>query len=106
MSPPERSTQVAYFFVVEVQVHDPEAYKAYTAETPGMIAKYGGKWVIRGGAVTPVEGGWDPGRIVVVEFPDEAAFRAFYWSDEYQELLKIRFANATSRAFGVEGWSE
>jgi uncharacterized protein (DUF1330 family) len=95
---------MAFYMVVEVDVHDAEAYKAYTAQTPGLIAKHGGEWVIRGGAVTPVEGGWDPGRFVVVKFPDKAAWQRFYDSPDYQEVLQIRFANASSRAFGIEGW--
>ena len=96
---------MAYFMVVEVDVHDPEAYRDYTAQTPGLIAKYGGNWVIRGGEATTMEGGWNPGRFVVVEWPDKESFQRFYDSPEYQEVLKIRFEHATSRAFGIEGWN-
>jgi uncharacterized protein (DUF1330 family) len=50
-----------------------------------------------------VEGGWSPGRIVVVEFPDMAAARRFYHSPEYQKILPLRLRASKGKAILVEG---
>ena len=53
------------YVIAEVSINDPEQYKKYTAVTPGIIEKYGGKFVVRGGDVqtlegvsTQIRGGW------------------------------------------------
>jgi uncharacterized protein (DUF1330 family) len=58
---------------------------------------------VRGGAVEPVEGGWTPRMIVVVEFPSMEQARAWYRSPEYAEALKIRQNALTRRLIFVEG---
>ncbi|HEU4977758.1 MAG TPA: DUF1330 domain-containing protein [Solirubrobacteraceae bacterium] len=92
------------YVIVDVTVHDPETYKEYAAGTPGVIAQYDGRFIVRGGAVTPQEGDWSPQRIVVLEFADMAAARRWYDSPEYQALLPIRERAATSRLIFVEGY--
>ena len=79
------------YVIAEVKVSDPERYKAYQALSPGAIAGAGGRFIVRGGAVQVLEGGWQPGRIVVAEFETMAAARAFYDSALY---LKAREARA------------
>jgi uncharacterized protein (DUF1330 family) len=95
---------LAAYVIVDVTVTDPEAYKEYTAQTPGSIARYGGKFIVRGGAYETLEGEWNPQRIVVVEFPSMEQARAWYYGDEYQAILPIRQRNSTARFFTmVEG---
>jgi hypothetical protein len=50
-----------------------------------------------------IEGGPEPKRVVILEFPDIAALKRWYDSPEYQKILPIRLANSTGRAFIVEG---
>ena len=54
------------YLIAEVEVTDPAAYEGYKALTPAAIAAYGGKFIVRGGAVDSKEGGWKPSRLVVV----------------------------------------
>jgi uncharacterized protein (DUF1330 family) len=95
---------VPAYVIVDVTVHDREAYAEYAAGTPGAVAPFGGRFIVRGGEVTPKEGGWDPQRIVVLEFPDMESARRWYDSPEYQALLPIRERAATSRLIFVEGY--
>ena len=46
------------------------------------IARYGGRYLARGGAIEPVEGGWSPHQIVIVEFPTMAQAREWYGAEE------------------------
>ena len=69
---------MAGYIIAEVEVNDPETYATYRAKTPGVVERYGGRFIVRGGAAETLEGDRPPARIVVIEFPDVAAARRFY----------------------------
>lgn len=91
------------YVIADVDVTDPERYKDYTAYTPDSIARHGGRWVVRGGSTRVLEGDWDPGRIVVIEFPSFEAALGWFESDDYQELAAIRREASTARILLAEG---
>jgi uncharacterized protein (DUF1330 family) len=91
------------YLIVEVDTKKPEMMADYRTKTPAAIAEFGGKFIVRGGAIETLEGGWKPPRIVVVEFPSMAKAREFYKSGTYAPLLKQRLAAGESRAIFVEG---
>ena len=75
---------------------------AFIAET---IAKYGGRYLVRGASANPklIEGGPEPKVIVILEFPDSASFDRWYKSPEYQKILPHRLQNSKGRLFTLEG---
>lgn len=91
------------YVIAEVSITDPEPYEEYRRQVPATLAKYGGRFLVRGGAVETVEGGWAPARIVVLEFASMAQAHAWYRSPEYQQALAIRLKTADSRVIFVEG---
>jgi uncharacterized protein (DUF1330 family) len=91
------------YIIAEVEVTDPSTYASYRAQTPGVVARHGGRFIVRGGAAETLEGEGEPGRLVVLEFPDLAAARRFYASPEYQAIIGIRHQAAKSRLILVEG---
>ena len=64
------------YVISDVEVLDDELIKTYRLLAQESIAKYGGRYLVRGGQVEPVEGGWTPKAIVIVEFPDMARAKA------------------------------
>jgi uncharacterized protein (DUF1330 family) len=94
---------VPAYVIADVDVTDPERYGDYTERTPALIARHGGRWVVRGGATRVLEGGWNPGRIVVIEFPSVAAALGWFESNDYQEIAAIRREASTARILVVEG---
>ena len=94
---------MAAYLIANVDVKDPDAYQNYVAQTPGLVEKFGGKFIVRGGDFEMLEGQLPLARVVVLEFADMDAARKFYHSPEYQEVLKIRLAAAESQAFLVDG---
>jgi uncharacterized protein (DUF1330 family) len=67
------------------------------------VQRAGGRYLVRGGPVDSLEGGWAPTRLVVIEFPTLEAARRWYESDDYRRLLAIRSRTARSRVVLVEG---
>jgi uncharacterized protein (DUF1330 family) len=86
-----------------VEVTDPVLYETYRAQVPAVIAAYGGRYLVRGGAVTALEGAPPAQRQVILEFPDMARLKAFYESAEYRPLLAIRMKAARSNLVAIEG---
>ena len=91
------------YVIANIDVRDAGGYEAYRSRTADVVAKYGGRFLVRGGAVEVREG--DPGisRFVVLEFPDMDAARTFYDSPEYQAILPHRWDNSVGTLFLVEG---
>jgi uncharacterized protein (DUF1330 family) len=91
------------YVVAEVQVTDPAVYEEYRKLVPATIAKYGGKYLVRGGAVETKEGTWQPKRLVVLEFASMDQARRWYQSPEYAPALALRAKAARSKVLLVEG---
>jgi uncharacterized protein (DUF1330 family) len=91
------------YVIADVEVTNPAGYEPYRPLAGASIARFGGRFVVRGGAAELLEGGPPPRRTVVIEFPDLDTARRWYHSDEYQATLKIRQANSTGRLILVEG---
>ncbi|MDE3155348.1 MAG: DUF1330 domain-containing protein [Acidobacteriota bacterium] len=91
------------YLIVQVQVTDPEQYKQYTAVTPGVVARFGGRFLVRGGPVTELEGRHDGRRVVVLEFPSVEQAVAFWNSPEYAEAKKLRADAAVMTSIALAG---
>jgi uncharacterized protein (DUF1330 family) len=91
------------YVIAEIDITDPAAYEDYRKQVPAVIARYGGKYIVRGGKVESLEGGWSPKRIAVVEFPSMEQALKFYRSPEYAPLIKIRQKASRGKLVIVEG---
>ena len=94
---------MAAYLIVQLTIHDPETYDRYRAQTPAVIERFGGRFVVRGGDPEVLEGEARPGRVVVVEFPSRERAQRFYESLEYQAILPLRLAASTGSAVLVDG---
>ncbi len=91
------------YLVVHLDVHDPEGFEKYRDKVAPTVAQYGGKYLVRGGAMEMVEGDALPPRTVILEFPSLEQAKTWYNSPEYQEILGLRLAAANGSAQFVEG---
>jgi len=91
------------YVIAEVNITNPDLFAEYRQLVPATIEKYGGRFVVRGGAVETKEGGWSPSRIVVVEFPSMDQARKWYHSSEYAQALAMRLKSANAKLILVEG---
>jgi uncharacterized protein (DUF1330 family) len=92
------------YLIANIDVTDPKGFEQYRAGVPAVIAQYGGKYLVRGGAVEAVEGASPFKRLVVLEFPSMEKLRAFYHSPEYAPLIRMRMAASTGQVVLVEGF--
>lgn len=94
---------MAAYLVVDIDVTDPSQFEEYKKLAPAAIGKYGGRYLIRGGAYEVIEGDWKPQRLTVVEFDSMEKGKAFYNSPEYQTAVKARKGAATMKMLLVQG---
>jgi uncharacterized protein (DUF1330 family) len=94
---------MAAYLLAEIDVTDPDGFEAYRRDVPTLIARFGGRYLARGGAAEVLEGGRSVKRTVLLEFPDMATLKAFYASPEYQPLLALRQASSRSEVLVFEG---
>lgn len=93
---------MAAYWIAHVTVTDAERYKGYQALAPTAFARFGARFLARGGAAETLEGPHHP-RHVVIEFPDLAAARACYDSDEYRAARAARDGAADVHVVIVDG---
>lgn len=95
---------MAAYIIVRMHVTDMEQYQEYAKVTPGVVAQYGGRFIVRGGATVTLEGPEEKDRIVVLEFPSLDQAKVFYGSEEYAAAAKLREGAASAQFVAVEGW--
>ena len=91
------------YVIADIEITHPEGYATYRPMAAESVARHGGRFIARGGAVDAMEGGWTPKRVIIIEFPSMEAARTFYHSDDYQAALAVRLANSTGRVVIVDG---
>lgn len=91
------------YIINDMEITDPLRFEEYKRLSPPTVAAYGGQFLARGGAVTPLEGGWEPRRLVVLEFPSVAQAQAWLNSPEYAPARRLRQLSTHSRMVVIEG---
>lgn len=91
------------YIIVDVKITNPAMYENYRKQTPPSLEAFEGKFIVRGGVTETLEGDWQPGRIVVVEFPSMEKAKAWWSSDGYAPAKAIRQAASITRMIMVEG---
>ena len=91
------------YVIAEIQVTNADGYKEYSGQVPATLEKYGGRFLVRGGATQVLEGEWPQRRRVILEFPSVDAARKWFDSPEYEKPKTLRRANSDGRLLLIEG---
>jgi uncharacterized protein (DUF1330 family) len=94
---------MAAYVIANIDVTDTAIYDDYRRQVMATVEKYGGRFVVRGGAIDRLEGTWAPRRIIVLEFPTMEALKRWYHSEEYKPLIALRQKGAYGDLVAVEG---
>ncbi|GIL01368.1 MAG: hypothetical protein BroJett030_12670 [Alphaproteobacteria bacterium] len=89
------------YLIFEIEITDQAAWEEYRRVAGPVMAAGGGRFLLRSERVEPLEGGWHPASISVVEFPSYEAARAFYDSEEYRRTIPLRQRAARGRGILV-----
>ena len=94
---------MAAYVIGEIEVTDQASYEDYRKQVLATVEKHGGRFIVRGGKVEALEGGWSPKRLVVLEFPSMQKLLTWYRSPEYKPLITLRQKASRGRLIAVEG---
>lgn len=94
------------YLIADIEVIDADAFAAYRAANPAIVAQFGGEYAALGGAVEVLEGDWQPRRTVMIRFPSMAALKAWYESPAYAAIKPIRERATRTRLVAIEGVEE
>lgn len=95
---------MAGYLIANVDVRDSEGFERYRQAVTPVIAKFGGRYLVRGGEVRNVEGDLGISRLVVLEFPTLEDAERFYRSPDYAPILQMRLDSAVSSLALVAGY--
>jgi uncharacterized protein (DUF1330 family) len=93
----------AYVIAAVTDAWDQEKLVQYREGNTEAVAQHGGRFVARGGDQEVLEGDWEPKRLVIIEFPDMDAARAWYGSDGYAPLRELRRSASVTDIVLVNG---
>jgi len=91
------------YCIANIEVTDPKRYEEYRSRTLATVEKFGGRFIVRGGAHEVKEGAWQPKRLIVLQFPDMDTARRWYDSADYQSIIPYRAGAAHTDLVLVDG---
>ena len=94
---------MAAYLIADVHRTDVEQAARYSARSGPSVERHGGHYLARGGTTVTLEGGWEPDRLVVIEFETVEAARAWYDSEDYREIRTLREGAGEWRMVIVDG---
>jgi uncharacterized protein (DUF1330 family) len=92
------------YAIAQLTITDRAVYDRYQARFMGVMSRYQGRVLAADEHPQIIEGTWDREKVVLLSFPDEAAFRAWAESPDYQEIAKDRKAGSTAVVLLVKGF--
>jgi uncharacterized protein (DUF1330 family) len=97
---------MAVYVIIDISVRDQAAqadYAQYVARVRPIVERYGGRYLARGGKITPITGNWNPERLILIEFPSSDHVRQWWNSPEYRAIAGLRENSTLAKAVLVEG---
>lgn len=91
------------YLVANLDVTDPQGFEDYRAAVPAVVEKFGGRYLVRGGAIETIEGALPNPRLVIIAFDSMAQAKQFYDSPDYRAILPLRLKSAAGTLVFAEG---
>jgi uncharacterized protein (DUF1330 family) len=92
-----------YYFVAQIKIHNQKEYQKYLDTIDEVFSQHKGKYLAVDSTPTIIEGKWDYSKSVIIEFSSKEEFEEWYYSNEYQAILKFRLNASTCDTILIEG---
>jgi uncharacterized protein (DUF1330 family) len=102
-APERQEIEMSAYWIGEHEITDRKKFEEYLRKVVPMIERFGGRYLTRPGSHEVLEGSWCPNQVVLIEFPDMAALKAWYQAPEYQPLIALRRDAGTDVLIAIEG---
>ena len=96
---------MAAYMIANLDVRDAKAFEEYRKRVEPIVARFGGRYIVRGGTMRVLEGDLPLKRVVLLEFPSVEAAQRFYDSPEYRPVMQIRLDSTKSDVVIVDGYA-
>ena len=91
------------YVIVQEEIHDQRMFELYRKDVIPTIEAFGGRFIVRGGKLTTLEGQWAYDRTVIIEFPSRADAEGWYRSPAYQKIMPLRLKSSKGNFVIVDG---
>jgi uncharacterized protein (DUF1330 family) len=95
---------MSYYFIAQIRINEESEYQKYIDNSREVFNKHRGKYLAVDDEPVIVEGNWDYTRTVLIAFESKSDFETWYYSDEYQRILKYRLKAAVCDSVLVKGF--
>ena len=102
-SPPGGNNDMAAYVIMDIEVTDPATYRGFLEAASAAVAAHGGKYLVRAGATTVLQGNWQPHRLVVVEFDSAEQARQWRNSPDGTHAREMLNRSSNTNMIIVEG---
>ena len=92
-----------HYFVAQIKINDLDEYEKYLDKFDDIFSKYKGEYLAIDESPTLLEGDWNYTKSVLIKFNSKQEFEDWYYSDDYQAILKYRLKASTCDSILIEG---
>jgi len=92
-----------HYFVAQIRINDPVEYEKYLEHFDEIFSRFKGEYLAIDESPTLLEGSWEYTKSVLVKFNSRKDFEDWYYSSDYQKILKHRLNAAKCDSILVAG---
>jgi uncharacterized protein (DUF1330 family) len=96
---------MSVYVIAQISITDRERYNRYQARFLDVFRQFKGRLLAADEAAEVVEGEWSHEKVILMQFPDKAAFEEWAFSSAYREIAKDRRAGSEGVVLLVEGFN-
>jgi uncharacterized protein (DUF1330 family) len=94
---------MVHYFVAQIKINDPVEYEKYLENFDDIFSRFKGEYLAIDESPTLLEGNWDYTKSVLIKFNARKDFEDWYYSDDYQRILKHRLDSSDCDSILLEG---
>lgn len=94
---------MAYYFSAQIRIKDPSEYEKYLENFDAIFSRYSGEFLAIDESPVVLEGEWNYTKTVLIRFRSREDFEQWYFSRDYQEILKYRLQAAQCDSILIHG---